>query len=263
MLRFRKVHGAGNDFIVFADPAADRDWPQEARRLCARRTGVGADGLVVSARLAPAAFEVRCFNADGSAATMCGNALRCAAFCAARDHAETVMSLVMAGAGHRAEVRGDDVAVTAEAGPVVPRQVQVTWAGRTFAFDAVHTGTEHVVAIVEDVDAVDVPGCGRLVRHHPSLAPLGANVNFVQVSSAGMVRIRTYERGVEAETLSCASGAVAAAVVARARCLTRNGPLTVHNRARAPLTVEPAAGSAQEPVFWVSGPVAVVFRGEL
>ncbi|MGD0240869.1 MAG: hypothetical protein ABSB59_11155 [Streptosporangiaceae bacterium] len=85
LLTFRKVHGAGNDFILFTDPAGDRDWPEEARRLCPRGTGIGADGLVVTIRRGPAAFEVRCFNADGSAATMCGNALRCAAFCAARD----------------------------------------------------------------------------------------------------------------------------------------------------------------------------------
>jgi diaminopimelate epimerase len=262
-LRFRKVHGAGNDYIVFADPAGDRDWPQEARWLCLRGTGIGADGLVVTTRLGPAAFEVRCFNADGSAATMCGNALRCAAFCAAHDHADQVMSLVMAGTGHRAQVRGDDVAVTAEAGPVLPRQVQVTWAGKDFAFDAVHTGTEHVVAIVDDVDDIDVPGCGRLVRRHPSLAPLGSNVNFVQVTSAQAIRIRTYERGVEAETLSCASGAVAAAVVTRARCLTRPGPLTVHNRAGTGLEVRPDASEPPGAAFWVSGPVTVVFRGEI
>jgi diaminopimelate epimerase len=262
-LTFWKVHGAGNDFILVADPAVDRDWPAEARRLCPRGTGIGADGLVVSTRLGPAVFEVRCFNADGSAATMCGNALRCAAFCAARDHAGPVMSLVMAGIRHRVQVRGDDVAVTAEAGPVVPRQLCLAWNGTDLAFDAVHTGTEHVVAIVDDVDGVDVAGCGRLVRRHPSLAPLGSNVNFVQVTSAEAVRIRTYERGVEAETLSCASGAVAAAVVARARHMTRPGPLTVHNRAGAALAVRPDPGGPPGAAFWVSGPVAVVFRGEI
>jgi diaminopimelate epimerase len=156
VLTFRKVHGAGNDFILFADPAADRDWPEEARRLCPRGTGIGADGLVVTTRRGAAAFEVQCFNADGSTATMCGNALRCAAFCVARDHAGQVMSLVMAGTEHRAQVRGDDVAVTADAGPVLPRQVQVTWNGKDLAFDAVHTGTEHVVAIVDDVDDIEV-----------------------------------------------------------------------------------------------------------
>ena len=109
-LTFRKVNGAGNDFILFADPAQDRDWPEEARQLCARGTGIGADGLVVTTRRGPAALEVQCFNADGSAATMCGNALRCAAFCAVRDHVGQEMSLVMAGAAHRGQVRGGDVA---------------------------------------------------------------------------------------------------------------------------------------------------------
>jgi diaminopimelate epimerase len=94
-------------------------------------------------------------------------------------------------------------------------------------------------AIGELQTDLDVPGCGRLVHCHPSLAPLGSNVNFVQVMSAQAVRIRTYERGVEAETLSCASGAVAAAVVTRFRCLTRPGPLTVHNRAGTALEVRP------------------------
>lgn len=263
VLTFRKVHGAGNDFILFADPDQDRDWPQEARRLCARGTGIGADGLVVTTRRGPAAFEVWCFNADGSAATMCGNALRCAAFCTARDHGDQAMNLVMAGAGHRAQVSGGDVAVTAEAGPIVPRQVQVTWDGTSFAFDAVHTGTEHVVAIVADVDDVDVPGCGRMVRHLPALAPLGSNVNFVQVINAQAIRIRTYERGVEAETLSCASGAVAAAAVTRARCLTGPDPLTVHNQAGTALQVRPDASGLPGAAFWVSGPVAITFRGEI
>jgi diaminopimelate epimerase len=263
VLRFRKVHGAGNDFIVFADPPTGQPWADAARQLCARRTGIGADGLVVSTRLGLAAFEVSCFNADGSSATMCGNALRCAAFCAARDHGAQEMTLVMAEAEHRGVVSGDEAAVTAQAGPVMPGQVRVTWDGKAFAFDAVHTGTEHVVAIVDDLDDLDVPGCGRFVRHHRSLAPLGANVNFVQVTGAGSVRIRTYERGVEAETLSCASGAVAAAVVAWARHLTGDGPLTVHNSTRTPLTVRPGPQTGSHASWWVSGPVAVVFRGEL
>jgi diaminopimelate epimerase len=127
----------------------------------------------------------------------------------------------------------------------------------------VHTGTEHVVTVVDDVNDVDVPGCGHLVRHHPALAPLGSNVNFVQVINAQAIRIRTYERGVEAETLSCASGAVAAAAVTRARCLTRPAPLAVHNQAGTALEVRPDASGPPGAAFWVSGPVAITFRGEI
>jgi diaminopimelate epimerase len=264
MLRFRKVHGTGNDFILVTGPAADRDWPGMARALCARRTGVGADGLVVSARLSscPPRYQVSCFNADGSEASMCGNALRCAALCAARDYGDSEMSLAMAGTEHRAVVCGADVAITAEAGPVTSLLVEVGWEETVFGFDAVHTGTEHVVAVVADVDKVDVEGCGRLVRHHRNVAPAGTNVNFVQVDGPAAVRVRTYERGVEAETLSCGSGAVAAVVVAQARRLIGDGQVTVGNQARAPLTVRPdAAGGGT--TFWVSGPAAVVCHGEI
>ena len=264
MLKFRKVHGAGNDFILIAGPAADRDWPGTAGTLCARRTGIGADGLVVSTRFSgdPPGYLVSCFNADGSEATMCGNALRCAAFCAARDYGDTEMSMVMAGAEHRAVVCGSDVAVTAQAGPVMPRVVEIRWDGTSFEFDSVHTGTEHVVAFVADVDEVDVEGCGRIVRYHRRVAPLGTNVNFVQIRGPAAVKVRTYERGVEAETLSCGSGAVAAVAAARARHLIGDTPVTVHNKARAPLTVrlDAAAGGTG---FWVSGPATVVCQGEI
>ncbi|MDO0934419.1 hypothetical protein QQY66_23080 [Streptomyces sp. DG2A-72] len=96
-MHFRKIHGAGNDFVLLSDPAPnnEKDWPKEAERLCARRTGVGADGLVISSliSISPAVLEVGCFNADGSIATMCGNALRCTAWAAHHDHGFREMSL--------------------------------------------------------------------------------------------------------------------------------------------------------------------------
>ncbi len=96
---FRKVQGAGNDFILINGPFAHADMPGLARSLCARRTGIGADGLVISTRLTsdPPEYEVRCVNPDGSDATMCGNALRCAALCAAIDHGHPRISIIMAG----------------------------------------------------------------------------------------------------------------------------------------------------------------------
>jgi diaminopimelate epimerase len=261
-LEFRKVHGAGNDFILINGPFACTDLPGLARELCTRQTGIGADGLVVSTRLSsdPPAFEVRCLNPDGSEATMCGNALRCAAFCTASDYGHTEVGMIMAGVRHRAEVRGAEVAVTAEAGPVLRAAAIVENDGQTREFDSVHTGTEHAVTFVTDVDAVDVEGLGRAARYHESFAPDGTNVSFVQAAGPDVLRIRTYERGVEAETLSCGSGAVAAVVAARARHLTGTGTVTVSNRARVPLTVRPdPAGTGR--TFWVSGPAAIVFKG--
>ncbi len=98
-VEFRKVHGAGNDFIFINGPFEHADLPGLARDLCTRQTGIGADGLVISTRLCgdPPAYEVRCLNPDGSEATMCGNALRCAALCAAADHGHAEVVMVMAG----------------------------------------------------------------------------------------------------------------------------------------------------------------------
>jgi diaminopimelate epimerase len=261
---FRKVHGAGNDFILISGPFDRPDLPGVARELCARQTGIGADGLVISTRLSadPPSFEVRCLNPDGSEASMCGNALRCAALCAASDYGHTEVGLVMAGVRHRAEVRGADVAVTAEAGPVLRAAAIAEDGGRVYEFDAVHTGTEHAVTFVADADAVDVAGLGRRVRYHESFAPAGTNVSFVQEAGGEVLRIRTYERGVEAETLSCGSGAVAAVVAARARHLIGDGTVTVANRARTPLTVRPDTASPGR-TFWVAGPAAIVFKGEI
>jgi diaminopimelate epimerase len=127
-MRFRKIHGAGNDFVLLSDvgPDGDKEWPKEAERLCARRTGVGADGPVISRLISdsPAVLDVTCYNADGSIATMCGNALRCSAWAAHHDHGFQQMSLHMADVVHDAVVSDDSVWVTAEVGAVLPRRLQ-------------------------------------------------------------------------------------------------------------------------------------------
>ncbi|MET7352959.1 diaminopimelate epimerase [Streptomyces mirabilis] len=266
-MRFLKVHGAGNDFILVTGPDADtpQDWRTTAVRLCNRRTGIGGDGLVTSILSSASAgvLNVACYNADGSVATMCGNALRSAAWCAARSRGFREMTLVMNGVKHDAVVRDDGVSVTAEVGPVDMRLLQAVWNGRPFWFDSAHTGTEHVVAIVNDVDAVDTKTFGKLVRHHQDLAPLGSNVNFVQVVGDQALKIRTYERGVEAETLSCGSGAVAAVVIATRRGLICAKTTTVHNQAGTPLVVSPHPERPPGRTYWISGPVTQVFEGEL
>ena len=134
--------------------------------------------------------------------------------------------------------------------------------GRPTWFDSAHTGTEHVVAVVDDVDAIDAVIVGRLVRHHADLAPLGTNVNFVQAAGSQALKIRTYERGVEAETLSCGSGAVAAVVIATMRGLVAQRAVTVHNRAGEPLTVRPHDDRPNR-THWVGGPVTNTFEGVL
>ncbi|WP_331740617.1 diaminopimelate epimerase (plasmid) [Streptomyces sp. NBC_00015] len=262
---FTKIHGAGNDFILITGPDADvyRDWRRAAQQLCDRRRGIGADGLVTSVLTSSSAagLDVTCYNADGSIATMCGNALRSAAWCAARDHGLRQMPLLMNGVKHEAVVQDGSVSVTAEVNSVDFRCLQAVQGERTIWFDSAHTGTEHVVAIVDDLDAVDATTFGRAVRHHDALEPIGANVNFVQAVSPEALRIRTYERGVEAETLSCGSGAVAAVVIATHRgVVSGSKTITVHNEAGIPLLVSPHSERSRS--YWISGPVTCTFKGE-
>jgi diaminopimelate epimerase len=264
-VRFKKMHGAGNDFIVITGPDAGRDWtPQDARELCTHRMSIGADGLVTSSIVnhEPAVMEVTCLNADGSTASMCGNALRCAAWCASRETGVDQLTLVMAGVKHHAVVEPGTVWVTAEVGEVRMRCAQAAWKDRPVWFDAAHTGTEHVVTIVKDLSTLDVEAFGRIIRHHPALAPVGTNVNFVQHTGSQSLTIRTYERGVEAETLSCGSGAVAAVVISTTRGLVAAREVTVHNQSGSPLTVRPHADRPGR-AFWVGGPVTCVYKGEL
>ncbi|MER5850999.1 diaminopimelate epimerase [Streptomyces sp. NPDC002012] len=264
-MHFRKIHGAGNDFVLIShtEPGEEKDWPKMAERLSARRTGVGADGLVVSTLVSdsPPRLDIACFNADGSLATMCGNALRCSAWTAHRDYGYTEMTLRMARVDHQARVEADSVWVTAEVGVIEPRVVNVLIGDRPTWFDSAHTGTEHVVAMVEDVDSIDAEFVGRLVRNHEALAPLGTNVNFVQAAGKQALKMRTYERGVEAETLSCGSGTVAAVVIAALRGLVGSGEVAVHNRAGEPLIVRPH--DRKRHTRWVGGPVTHVFEGVL
>ncbi|MFJ2775725.1 diaminopimelate epimerase [Kitasatospora sp. NPDC087315] len=264
-MQFKKSHGAGNDFILLTNP--DRydgiNWPLMAQKLCNRQFGIGADGLVISAQVTDGRLRVTCYNADGSEATMCGNALRCAAADAADTFGLSEMTLEMAGVEHEAVVTSTNVRVTAEVGKVEMRVLQAGWDGRIIWFDSAHTGTEHVVGFVPEVDSIEAECFGRSVCHHEKLAPVGTNVNFVQALGNQVLRLRTYERGVEAETLSCGSGAVAAAVIAVERGLVSGSkPITVQNRAGTPLVVSPHSGRPGKS-FWVSGPVTKVYEGVL
>ncbi|GAA2606687.1 MULTISPECIES: diaminopimelate epimerase [Streptomyces] len=259
---FRKMHGSGNDFLLVTGAEDDRDWRALGPRLCARRTGVGADGLVVSTTAGEdcAVLDVLCVNPDGSVATLCANALRCAARCALLDHGWSTMSLVMAGISHDAVVEGTHVRVTVEAGEVRAERVVQRCQDEDVGFDAVRVGAEHLVALVDDVDRFDFAALVRRLRAREPAAA-GANISVVQPCGYGELTVRTHESGAREESLSCASGAVAAVVVAARRGQAgAGGRVTVHNRAGIPLTVMPHTERAS---YWVGGPVTHVFDGEL
>ena len=216
---FTKMEGAGNDFVVLDNRFlrfSDDELAALAARVCPRRTGVGADGLLALDAAAAADLRMRYRNADGSLATMCGNGARCLARFAARAGlgaeagGAVAVSLETDGGPYRAEVAG-----RAASGPVrlsVPpaRDYGPGPEGTV----RIWTGTEHAVVFTGDVAGFDVEGEGRRLRHDPAFAPAGTNVNAVEVAGPDRVRARTYEKGVEAETLACGTGAVAAALAA-------------------------------------------------
>lgn len=208
---FSKYQGAGNDFVLIDARASDPGLTKEQIRfLCDRRFGIGADGLMtLEADPAGTDFYMRYYNSDGGESTMCGNGGRCIARFA--DHlgiGSTVKRFNSSDGFHEAELLPDGLI---RLRMIDVSEVKVLADGRSWF---VFTGSPHYVEIVDDVTAVDVTGRGAEIRRRPEYEAMGGtNVNFVQVPGPGHIRVRTFERGVEAETLACGTGVTAAALV--------------------------------------------------
>ena len=216
-ITFSKMHGAGNDFIVIAGTLADHDFsPEHVRLLCSRKRGIGADGLLLlSAVQMPAqescgTVEMIFFNCDGSRAELCGNGLRCAVGFSYRyglsDHKKILFKTDCGnlwGEYLDESSAAVQIRVNEEFKPFQLQDDLLVYKGST--------GVPHAVLFVEDIDSVDVRRQGAELRYHKAFQPDGANVDFVQKMSdfSVPVPIRTYERGVEDETLACGTGAVA------------------------------------------------------
>jgi diaminopimelate epimerase len=264
-IAFWKMHGAANDFILVDDraqtfPATDRAW---LAQLMARRTGIGSEGLLLVQPSERADFRMRFFNPDGGEAEMCGNGARCIArFAYDRGVAPAHMQIETAAGTVRADLLGTRVRLHLPPPCAWQLDRRLTAEGRAWTYHFVNTGVPHAVVEVADLAAVDVARVGAALRHHAAFAPRGTNVNFVQITTDGAVRVRTFERGVEAETLACGTGMVACALIA--------GKL---GRVRPPVRLRPASGDELEVNFALTadgaeavtllGPAEYVFQGEL
>ena len=261
---FVKMHGAANDFVVIDHRRPFLAEPLEARiaRWCDRRRGIGADGVLLIEADPEHDFAMRYHNADGRRAEYCGNGARCVARLAldlglgrngrVRFRTDAGVQEAERSADGRGitvafgEVRGDGEACAIEA------------AGRPFEGRLIRAGVPHFVTPVERVEWVPVAEWGSALRHHPRFEPAGANVDFVAPLSSGRIAMRTYERGVEAETLACGSGAIASALWAASR------------GAASPVSVVTAGGDELSVGFKrtergfdvrLSGPAEVAFTG--
>ena len=212
---FVKMAGAGNDFIII-EARKNLDYVKFAKAVCARQNGIGADGVLVLDKSAVSDYRMRIINADGSEAEMCGNGARCmAAYIAV--HAKEVKTLfgIETLAGEiLAQAQAQEARVRLPDPKDYMPNLNITVANQKLEVHYIDTGVPHTIIFVDGLQEVNVNSLGALVRHHPRFAPRGTNVDFVERARDGMVSVRTYERGVEAETLACGTGAVAAALVA-------------------------------------------------
>jgi diaminopimelate epimerase len=230
---------SGNDFILLdrRENSVPNDPSRLARWLCRRRLSVGADGLILLTTSRVADFAYRHFNADGSEASMCGNGARAACrWAAARGAGRTgLASFEIGGKVQYARVLPEGVELSlARPSP----GLSLPGVNENEAWEEggmIHTGVPHYVLFVENIDDIDVDQSGRRYRSHPRFSE-GANVDFVQITGKSTIRVRTYERGVEGETLACGTGSVAAAVTSHIRksvqspvqVATKGGLLTVN-----------------------------------
>jgi len=231
-LEFWKLSGSGNDFIcidnrderldaMLGDPITASHF---AKTLCARGHGIGADGVIVASHPEIKAFAdlgARFFEADGSECELCGNGTGCftrfAIDAGFADGDRQLKILTPAGVIVASTQNDGYIRVCIPSPENQHRDLEISAGGKTFLCDFVITGVPHLVTYVEDINSVDVDRWGKALRHHHDFAPRGVNVNFVQIIKTGTIAVRTFEYGVEAETLACGTGSSAAAIMSTLR----------------------------------------------
>src|SRR5881392_2594068 len=216
MLRFTKMNGAGNDFVMIDNRAGNvRLEPEQIVRICDRHRGVGADGILLLEKGSNGAdFKMRYYNRDGGEAEMCGNGARCfARFVERETGAGERISFETPAGVIRAQLQGDFVRLTMSEPRDERFDLNISAGDHEWRAHFIKSGVPHVVVPVPDIEKVNVQADGAMIRRHPMFAPAGANANFLEKRGARAIAIRTYERGVESETLACGTGVVASALV--------------------------------------------------
>ena len=261
---FYKMEASGNDFVVVDNrKKAVRDVVKFTRAICDRHKGVGADGVLFIESSRKADFKMRIVNADGSEAEMCGNGSRCVALYAhevmklpSKFLMETLAGLI------GADVKKQTVRVKlSDPKDFKPRGL-LNADGTDWQYYSVNTGVPHAVIFVEDIANFPVQNIGEKIRYHDHFKPAGTNVNFVQLQEGNQIRVRTYERGVENETLACGTGVVASAIIAH---LFHRVPAPVRAQVQGGDTLE-VSFSAQDGRIedvHLKGPADFVFEGKL
>jgi diaminopimelate epimerase len=265
MLRFTKMNGAGNDFVMIDNRAGEvRLAPEQIVRICDRHRGVGADGiLLLESGSNGADFRMRYYNRDGGEAEMCGNGARCfARFANKVAKAPAKISFQTPAGLIRGELRDELVTLQMSEPRDLQLDLDVAANGTREHVHFVNSGVPHVVVPVSKVENVDVRSRGEALRRHEKFSPAGANVNFIEKLGPKKISIRTYERGVEDETLACGTGVVASALLFAATEKV-DGPITVVVRSGSELSVDFKRSADQFTNVTLTGPAEFAFEGEI
>jgi diaminopimelate epimerase len=265
MLRFTKMNGAGNDFVLIDNRDGAYNFsPQQIAFLCDRHRGVGADGVLFAERpTGKAGFRMRYFNSDGGEADMCGNGARCFARFLNKIAGpfskicfETLAGMI------QADLEGELVtlAMSSPHHMVLSRTLEI--GGLKVLAHSIHTGVPHVVTFVDDLESTPVQQWGAQIRYHQAFQPDGTNANFVKELEPGKIAIRTYERGVEAETLACGTGVTASGLIYAA---LNDAPSPAHILVRGGDWLEVGFQKAEKSFEFVTlkGPADFAFEGSI
>lgn len=231
-IKFYKFTGAGNDFVMIDNRKGiiAGNIPSLAKKLCDRQFGIGADGLILLEKSRKAEFLMNYHNSDGSYAEMCGNGARCTAKLAYLLGISKRTMVFETGAGLiDAEIFAKSVKVKLYDPKDLKPGISLLIDGKKYTCSYINTGVPHAIIFVNDIEKCDVRGLGRKIRFHRAFAPAGTNVDFVKTCGNNTLLIRTYERGVEGETLACGTGVTASAIISvikgfvksPVKCITR------------------------------------------
>ncbi len=263
-LNFTKMTAAGNDFVVIdARKTKISNGARLAKKLCDRKFSVGGDGILLLETSKKADVRMRIFNPDGSEAEMCGNGVRCLAkFASDKKAAKSKLSIETIAGIIEADVRKDIVKAKMIQPKDLRLHLRVLMNGGAKELHFINTGVPHAVKVLGSLETVDVQGRGKEIRFHREFAPRGTNVDFIRVRPGNAIDIRTYERGVEAETLSCGTGSTAGALVAAA-LKDLKSPVRVHTQSGEVLKVYFSKKGNEFYDVYLEGRVQKTFEGRI
>ena len=261
--RFVKLTGCGNDFVLV--DLRKKSLPASpsvlARSWCDRKRGIGADGLLLTLPSRRADARMRIFNSDGSEAEMCGNGLRCMVwYLHSRGGGKNLSVETRAGLMRAQIVDGNRVRIYLSRPKNLHLGLKLSHSGKKYLAHAVNSGVPHAVLLTSHLEKADLRTLGPVIRHHKNFKPAGTNVNLMRIESPHRIAIRTFERGVEGETLACGTGAVASVLIG-----------TALGRLQPPVQVKTAGGESLRVGFtqnrkpweglYLEGPARILFEG--